>query len=66
VAIETKLVECGRSSFKIEHRLSKAGALAVEGFETRVWVTRDGSDPQRIKSLPIPAEVLARFAPDKV
>jgi 4-hydroxybenzoyl-CoA thioesterase len=66
VAIETKLVECGRSSFKIEHRLSKAGTLAVEGFETRVWVTRDGGDPQRIKSQPIPAEVLARFAPDKV
>ena len=25
VAIETKLVECGRSSFKIEHRLKHAG-----------------------------------------
>ncbi len=37
VAIETALVECGRSSFKIEHRLTKAGALAAEGFETRVW-----------------------------
>lgn len=61
VTIETKLVECGRSSFKIEHRLSKAGVLAVEGFETRVWVTHDGSDPQQIKSQPIPAAVLARF-----
>jgi 4-hydroxybenzoyl-CoA thioesterase len=61
VAIETKLVECGRSSFKIEHRLSKAGALAVEGFETRVWAARDADDPQRIKSQPIPAAVLERF-----
>src|SRR3974377_1387423 len=25
VAIETALIECGRSSFKIEHRLTKAG-----------------------------------------
>jgi 4-hydroxybenzoyl-CoA thioesterase len=66
VAIETKLVECGRSSFKIEHRLTKAGALAVEGFETRVWVTRDGSDQQRIKSQPIPAEVLARFGQGEI
>ena len=49
-----------------EFGLSKAGTLAVEGFETRVWVTRDGGDPQRIKSQPIPAEVLARFAPDMV
>jgi 4-hydroxybenzoyl-CoA thioesterase len=61
VVIETKLVECGRSSFKIEHRLSKAGALAAEGFETRVWVTHDAGDPPRIRSEPIPAEVLARF-----
>ena len=58
VSIETKLSECGRSSFKLEHRLSKAGALAVEGFETRVWVDRDGGDPQRIKSQAIPAECL--------
>jgi 4-hydroxybenzoyl-CoA thioesterase len=61
VAIETTLVECGRSSFKIEHRLSKAGALAVEASETRVWVARDAGNPQHIKSRPIPAEVLSRF-----
>jgi 4-hydroxybenzoyl-CoA thioesterase len=61
VEIETTLVDCGRSSFRLEHRLSKAGALAVEGFETRVWVVRTADDPARIKSQPIPAEVLARF-----
>jgi 4-hydroxybenzoyl-CoA thioesterase len=61
VAIETALVECGRSSFKVEHRLTKAGALAVEGFETRVWVVRPADDPTRIRSQPIPPEVLARF-----
>ncbi len=37
VEIETALVACGRSSFKLEHRLSKAGTLAAEGAETRVW-----------------------------
>jgi 4-hydroxybenzoyl-CoA thioesterase len=62
VAIETKLTECGRSSFKIEHRLTKSGTLAVEGFETRVWVARSAGDPQRIKSQPIPDAVRARFA----
>jgi 4-hydroxybenzoyl-CoA thioesterase len=61
VAIETALIECGRSSFKVEHRLTKAGALAVEGFETRVWVVRPADDPTRIRSQPIPPEVLARF-----
>jgi len=61
VSIETTLVECGRSSFKLEHHLSKAGTLAVEGAETRVWVVRDAADPKRLMSHPIPAAVLARF-----
>jgi 4-hydroxybenzoyl-CoA thioesterase len=61
VAIESALVACGRSSFKIEHRLTKAGALAVESFETRVWAVRPADDPTRIKSQPLPPEVLARF-----
>jgi len=61
VAIETALVECGRSSFKVEHRLTKAGDLAVEGFETRVWVVRHSDDPKRITAQPIPSEVVARF-----
>ena len=62
VAIETKLVEYGRSSFKIEHRLSKGEMLAAEGFETRVWSARDPDDPERIKAQPIPEAVIARFA----
>jgi 4-hydroxybenzoyl-CoA thioesterase len=61
VAIESRLVECGRSSFKVAHRLTKQGTLAVEGFETRVWVIRDPDDPTRMKSHPIPTELVARF-----
>jgi 4-hydroxybenzoyl-CoA thioesterase len=61
VAIETGVVECGRSSFKIEHRLTQGGVLAVEGFETRVWVVRDPDDPALIKSQPIPPEVRRAF-----
>jgi 4-hydroxybenzoyl-CoA thioesterase len=61
VEIETALVACGRSSFKLEHRLSKAGTLAAEGAETRVWVARQANDPKKLKARPIPPEVLARF-----
>jgi 4-hydroxybenzoyl-CoA thioesterase len=61
IAVETALTACGRSSFKIEHRLSKSGVLAVEGFETRVWVIRDPGDPKRMKSQAIPPEVVARL-----
>ena len=61
VLIETALVACGRSSFEIEHRLTNAGALAVEGYETRVWVVRHPDDPKRMKSQAIPPEVVARL-----
>jgi 4-hydroxybenzoyl-CoA thioesterase len=61
VTIESAVVACGRSSFKLEHRLTHGGALAVEGFETRVWVTRDAGDAARMKSQPIPPDVVARL-----
>src|SRR5215469_2780289 len=61
VTIETTVVGSGRTSFKIEHRLTHDGALAVEGFETRVWVGRDPGNPRRIKSQPIPPQVVARL-----
>jgi 4-hydroxybenzoyl-CoA thioesterase len=61
ISIETKLIECGESTLKLEHRISKGGTLAVEGFETRVWAKRDAGDPGRIKKQPIPAEVVARL-----
>jgi 4-hydroxybenzoyl-CoA thioesterase len=61
VAIETAVVALGRSSIKIEHRLTKAGLLAVEGFETRVFVARDPENPERMKSQPVPPEVVARL-----
>ena len=62
VTIDTTMTEAKRSSFNITHHLKKDGALAVEAFETRVWVGRDPSDPAKIKSQPIPAEVLARLS----
>jgi 4-hydroxybenzoyl-CoA thioesterase len=63
VRIETAVAEFRRSSFDVSHRLFKNGALAVEGFETRVWVR---GDPVRGKfeSCPIPAEVIARLSKD--
>ena len=61
VAIETAVVALGRSSIKIEHRLTKAGLLAVEGFETRVFVARDPENPEQMKSQPVPPEVVARL-----
>jgi len=62
VVIETKLTELKRSSFSIQHLLMKGDTLAVEGFETRVWVGRDPNDPEKIKSKPLPPDVITRLS----
>ena len=49
------------SRFDVEHRLNLRGVLAVEGRETRVWATSDPADASRIKPLPVPDEIVARF-----
>ena len=61
VVIETSLTAVRRSSFDLRHRLTKDGALAVEGLETRVWVVRDPSRPGLFKSQPIPPQVVAKL-----
>jgi 4-hydroxybenzoyl-CoA thioesterase len=69
LTIETTVLEFRRSSFDVRHRMLKNGALAVAGFETRVWTVKDSDDPERLRSEPIPVEVIARFRdtdlPDK-
>jgi 4-hydroxybenzoyl-CoA thioesterase len=62
LVIESSIVAIRRSSFDVQHRLFNDGALAVEGFETRVWTARDPVDADRIKSQPIPTDVRERLA----
>jgi 4-hydroxybenzoyl-CoA thioesterase len=61
VVIETSIAALGRSSFSLAHRLTKDGALAVEAFETRVWVVRDPGRPGGLKAQPMPQDVVARL-----
>ena len=61
VTIETALIACGDTSFSLEHRLLKDGAVAVEAAETRMWAVRNRDDPARIEAQPIPREVVARL-----
>lgn len=62
VAIESHVAEWKRSSFHIKHQVFKGDDLAIDAWETRVWVGLHPDDPDRIKSRPIPEEVKARFA----
>jgi len=62
VIAETSISEFRRSSFDVHHRVFNGDRMAVDGFETRVWVGADPDDPSRIRAKPIPAEVIASFA----
>jgi 4-hydroxybenzoyl-CoA thioesterase len=59
---ESTVTEFGKSSFVVRHQISKAGTLAVEGFATRVWTASDPTDPSKMKSRPLPKEVIARLS----
>jgi 4-hydroxybenzoyl-CoA thioesterase len=60
VTIETTATEFRRSSFDVRHRLTLNEALAVEGFETRVWVQGNPARGQ-MKSVPVPRDVVDRL-----
>jgi 4-hydroxybenzoyl-CoA thioesterase len=61
VVIETTIAEWGRASFRLHHRLLKDAALAVEGYEKRVWTACDPDNRLGLRSKAIPDELKARF-----
>jgi 4-hydroxybenzoyl-CoA thioesterase len=62
VEIVSRISEFRRSSFDVEHKITVGGELAVEGMETRVWAARDAADPDKIKAIAIPQDLIARFS----
>ena len=66
ITIETKIESIKRSSFEVKHNVYKGEALAIEGFETRVLVRRDPVNPDKLKSAPFPAEMVAKFTGSQV
>jgi 4-hydroxybenzoyl-CoA thioesterase len=63
VAIDTTVTAIRRSSFDVRHCLMLDETLAVEGFETRVWVEGDPAAGS-MKAVPLPAELVARLSRD--
>ena len=61
ITIESRVESFKRSSFEVTHKVFKGEALAIEAFETRVLVGRHPDDPARLKSSPMPAEIIAKF-----
>ena len=62
VVVESRIVEWGKSSFRVEHKLYKGSVLNAEGREKRVWTVRDASSEKGMRGKAIPEEVMARFA----
>lgn len=60
--IESAIVELGRSSFGVRHRLTNGGRVSVEGQEKRVWAGRDPDDGRGLKAVPIPDDVRAKLS----
>lgn len=61
IEIVSRVAEFRRSSFDVEHKITRDGEFAVEGGETRVWAARRKDDPEKIGAIPIPSEVIAKF-----
>jgi 4-hydroxybenzoyl-CoA thioesterase len=57
VTIESTIVELGRSSFSVRHKLLNGNAVAIEAHEVRVWAGRDPLDKDAIKAVALPDEV---------
>jgi len=58
---ESTVTEFRGSSFVVRHNFLKEKALAVEGYEIRVWAGHDPKNPERMKSQKLPREVIERF-----
>jgi 4-hydroxybenzoyl-CoA thioesterase len=61
ITIESRIESFKRSSFEVIHKVFKGDRLAIEAFETRVLVRRHPDDPDKLKSAPMPEEIVAKF-----
>ena len=62
MAYHRLLTHRGYTTYKwVEYFLTFCGTLALEGHEKRVWTARDPVDKNKLRSAPIPAEVIAGF-----
>jgi 4-hydroxybenzoyl-CoA thioesterase len=62
IVVESEMGEWGRSSFTVRHRIVKAGKVALDGFEKRVWAGAHPERPGEIKAQAVPAEIIASLS----
>jgi 4-hydroxybenzoyl-CoA thioesterase len=62
---ESFVSEWKKSSFVISHRFLRDGELALEGWETHVWAASHPTEAHRLKSVPLPREVIRKLSGTK-
>ena len=58
--IHTSVQEWGRTVFVNKHVVMRGDELLCEGTETRAFCVRRDDDPDRIKAVPVPPDIMAR------
>ena len=61
ITIESRIESFKRSSFEVMHKVFKKDELAIEAWETRVLVGKHPDDPDKLKSAPMPQEIIDKF-----
>jgi 4-hydroxybenzoyl-CoA thioesterase len=61
VTVESRILEWGNSSFRVEHKLFRGDVLAAQGLEKRVWTVREKGGSRKLRSEKIPQEVKDKF-----
>lgn len=61
ITVESWVGEWKGKVFVVEHRVTNAGQVTVEGREVRVWGLRDPDHPAGMKAAPVPDEVIAKM-----
>jgi 4-hydroxybenzoyl-CoA thioesterase len=59
---ESCVSEWRKSSFVVSHRFLRDGLLAMEGWETHVWAAAHPAEAHRLKSVPLPREVIRKLS----
>ena len=63
---ESCVIEWKKSSFVISHKfLRYDGLLAMEGWETHVWAAAHPTEAHRLKSVPLPRDVIQKLSRKK-
>ena len=61
IVVESRIGKWNDKTFEVNHAVVNGGVRAVEGYEIRVWAQRRPDEPDRLKAIPIPAEIRSAF-----